>query len=130
MVPHRQSLNLYNTRRMNKITIDAKGKSLGRIAAEAASILNGKTSVEFAKNKVVDVAVEIVNAGGLVITEKKDLQTKFARYSGYPGGLRIETLKQLRTRGGNTKVLSQAIKGMLPINKLRNERMKNLTITE
>ena len=110
-------------------TVDAKGRTLGRVASEAASALLGKKSVHYVQNFVLPVEVTIINAGGLVIGEKKLLQKEYTRYTGYPGGLRTTTLQVLKDKKGIEEVLRKAVDGMIPRNKLRKERMKRLTIT-
>lgn len=112
-----------------KYTVDAKGRSLGRVASEAASALLGKKSVQYVKNKVLLVEVTITNAGSLVIAEKKMQQKEYVRYTGYPGGLRTTSLQMLKDKKGIEEVLRKAVDGMIPRNKLRKERMKRLTIT-
>lgn len=130
MAAARHGLNLYNHSRMQTVTIDAEGKKLGRIASEAASYLLGKRTPAFAKNKVEDISVHIVNAGKLSVTERKLTTTTYVRYSGYPGGLKSETLAMLRNRKGYKEALKIAVSGMLPKNKLRTKRLQRLTISE
>lgn len=113
-----------------KYTIDAQGKKLGRIASQAASILLGKNSVSFAKNKAADAQVEIVNAGKLDITALKKTRDVHVTFTGYRGGLNSETLGHLIGRRGIKEVLKRSITRMLPNNRLRDDRMKNLTIKE
>lgn len=110
--------------------IDAKGKRLGRVATEAATVLLGKDSPEFVRYKAVDVTVKITNSRLLDITEKKAAQEKFKTYSGYPGGQKEESLGHLAKRRGYAEVVRRTISGMLPKNKLHKVRMKNLIITE
>ena len=114
---------------MEKYTIDAKGKKLGRIATDAASHLMGKHLTNFAKNTVADIEVEIVNAGLLDISAKKLQQSKHLRYSGYPGGLKERTLQEVIDKKGYEEVVRKAVYGMIPGNRLRPELMKRLTIT-
>jgi large subunit ribosomal protein L13 len=111
-------------------TIDAAGKPLGRIATEAASVLMGKHSTAFARNKTADVTVHIANASKMRMTERKSLQTTHRRYSGYPGGLKTETLSALIARRGYSEALKKAIRGMIPNNRLRPIVLKNLSIAE
>lgn len=111
-------------------TIDATGRRLGVVATEAASVLLGKHSSEFARHTVFPVTVEITNARLMDITEKKRENEVYKTYSGYPSGQRIETLGHLATRRGHSEVLTRTIRGMLPKNKLRDQRLKNLSITE
>ncbi len=109
-------------------TIDAAGKPLGRIATEAASVLMGKHSTAFARNKTADVSVRIVNAAKMRVTEKKGREKTYRRYTGYPGGLKEETLAALVTRRGHAEALTKAIRGMMPRNRLRPVALKNLSI--
>lgn len=109
--------------------IDAAGKRLGKVATEAASVLNGKNSPAFAKHTVADVIVRIENASKLDIRQGKETEI-YQSYSGYPGGRRAETLEHLAKRLGYAEVVRRTVKGMLPKNKLQKLRMKNLEVTE
>lgn len=111
-------------------TIDAQGRRLGAVAAEAASVLLGKHSPQFAKNTVFPVSVQVVNARLLDISEKKRGQEVYKTFSGYPSGQKVETLGHLADRRGHSEVLMRTIGGMLPKNKLYKPRMKNLSISE
>lgn len=113
-----------------KYTIDAQGKKIGRVASEAAAKLMGKSSVSFAKNKVVEQPVEIINASKADMSAKKKTDDKYVTYTGYRGGLNTESLGELIERRGMTEVFVRAITRMLPDNKLREPRLKNLTIKE
>lgn len=110
--------------------IDASGQSLGRVASEAASVLLGKRSAQFVKNEVLPVEVTIENANALAMTEKRIAGKEYARYTGYPGGLRITPLARLIENKGVRAAIEKAVDGMIPRNKLRKERMKRLTITD
>ncbi len=109
-------------------TIDAKEKSLGRVASEAAHILMGKNSPEFEKHVVADIIVKIANGEELAISSKKSSTKIYTHYTGYPGGLRKKTLENVRDKKGIDEVLRKAVYGMLPGNKLRAKRMKRLII--
>lgn len=109
--------------------IDASGKRLGKIATEAAAVLNGKTTPNFARHTVENVTVKISNVSKLDISEKKRTEV-FQTYSGYPGGRRVETLDRLATRRGYGEVVRRTIGGMLPNNKLKKQLLKQLEITE
>lgn len=111
-------------------TIDASGKTLGRVASDAAQALLGKKSAQFVKNKVLPVTVTIENAKKLRIPEKKVLEKTYVRYTGYPGGLRTMKLSEFIQKKGITEVLKKTVDGMLPRNKLRKERMKRLNVSE
>jgi len=112
------------------VTIDAKGRAIGRVASEAAKILIGKHKTDFARNKLVGENVEILNAGLVKVTEKKLIQKIYTSYSGYPGGLKKETLKKVRDVKGMKEAVKNAVWGMLPKNKLRAQMIKKLTISE
>ncbi len=109
-------------------TVDAEGRTLGRVASEAASALLGKKSAHFVKNLVVPTKVTIINASKLSVSEKRFAKKIYTRYTGYPGGLRQQTLTELTTKKGIEEAIRKAVDGMLPRNKLRAERMKRLTI--
>ncbi len=113
-----------------KHTIDATNQPLGRLASKIASILNGKTSVAFAKNVVADVRVEVVNASKLKLSGNKMKESTHKRYSGKPGGLNIETYAMVVEKKGYAELVRHAVEGMLPKNKLQKQRMKLLTISE
>jgi len=114
---------------MEKHTIDAKGKKIGRVATEAAHHLMGKHQTSFAKNVVADVQVEILHADQVDIHPKKYVQKKYKRYSGYPGGLTHTKLQDIVEKKGHEELIKIAVKGMLPGNRLRPLLMKNLVIT-
>lgn len=113
-----------------KYTIDAQNKKLGRVATEAAVLLMGKNTTDFARNSMPDIVVEVKNLSKLSITPQKKESTIYKRYSGYPGGLKQETLSRLSVRRGFGEVFKQTVSGMLPKNKLRARMMKNLIVSE
>jgi large subunit ribosomal protein L13 len=111
-------------------TIDAQGKKLGRVASEAAALLNGKSSVSFSRNKVSDVKVSIINTSKASFDIKKLKEKNYVTFTGFRGGLFTETLEHLIARKGTSEVFERAVYRMLPSNTLRKQIMKNLTITE
>lgn len=113
-----------------KYTIDAENKKLGRLATEVAVLLIGKNTTSFARNKVPETTVEVKNLSKLSLTSKKRESTKYKRYSGYPGGLKEETLDNLSKRLGYGEVFRKTVLGMLPKNKLRAVMIKNLIVKE
>ena len=108
--------------------IDAQGKKLGRVASEAAAFLRGKGSASFSRNRLPDTDVEILNASKLSITEKKRFQTRYLRYSGYPGNLRATSLAEFTTKKGYPELLRKVVLGMLPRNKQRSRIIKRLLV--
>lgn len=113
-----------------KIEIDAKGKKLGRVASQAAVFLMGKNLTNQQRNIVPEISVRIKNASGLQIDSKKKKEKDYGSFSGYPGGLKKESMEKLIDRKGFREILRLAIYGMLPSNKLRAQMLTNLTITE
>lgn len=113
-----------------KYTIDATGKSIGRVATQAAGVLMGKDTTSFARNIAPVVAVEVVNAGKLRIGARKRDKKTYRSFSGYPGGLSVRSMSHVVEGKGHTELVRIAIRGMLPKNKLRDQMLKNLTITE
>ena len=110
-------------------TIDAAGKSLGRVASEAAKALMGKMRADYTPHKNSGVKVSVVNADKLHSTEKKRTQKIYTSYSGYPGGLKRESLASLNARKGKGEAIRRAVKRMLPRNTMLVARLKNLSIT-
>lgn len=112
---------------MSEHVFDAKNKIAGRLASNVASILIGKDKASFRANQVAAVKVIIKNIADLKFTGKKLDQKKYYRHSGYLGNLRETTLKTAWQK--NPKwVFKQMVSGMLPKNKLRTIRLKNLII--
>lgn len=114
---------------IQKHSIDATNKALGRVASEAAKALMGKMSPSYTPNILSNVKVTIINAGKLSFPEKKLTQKVYTTYTGYPGGLKHESLQQLNARNADL-ALRRAIERMMPRNTFRTPRMKNLTITQ
>jgi len=110
--------------------IDAAGKTLGRVASEAAKALMGKMRADYTPNKSSDVKVTVENAGKLYMSEKKRAGKIYTTYSGYPGGQKVESLASLNARKGKSEALRRAVKRMLPRNTMLTSRLKNLTVIE
>lgn len=111
-------------------TIDATGRTLGRVCSEAAHALLGKRSALFAKNITVPVKVVIENAGKLHISTRRKEGKVYTRYTGHPGGLYKMTMAEMLVKKGIGEVVKKTVDGMIPRNKLRAPRMKNLIVTE
>ncbi|MBI2120959.1 MAG: 50S ribosomal protein L13 [Parcubacteria group bacterium] len=110
--------------------IDAEGQRIGRVASLAAMFLMGKHAPTFERNKITGVKVSIVNASKADVNQARMAQKTYARYSGYPGGLKMQKAKDVIARHGYRDIFAKAIYGMIPSNRLRAIRMKNLTIAE
>lgn len=113
-----------------KYTINAEGRTIGRVATEAASLLMGKNTTSFARNIAPEVTVTVENCSKAKVTEKKKKQTLFHTYSGYPGGLKERRLEEVAEKKGMKEVMLIAITGMLPKNRLQAVMLKNLIVTE
>lgn len=116
-----------NTKEYN---VDAKGRSLGRVASEVAAVLIGKKELESMPNQVFDIKVIVENLSSLNISGKKLKQKKYVSHTGYPGSQKFEILEKLIDRKGMSEVFRRAVRGMLPKNKLNSLRMKNLIIKD
>lgn len=111
-------------------TIDAQNKKLGRVASEAATLLMGKRTTAFVRNKVSGVQVKIINTSKATFDVKKLNDKAYVTFTGFRGGLYTEKLSELIARKGTKEVFERAVYRMLPSNSLRKQMMKNLTITE
>ncbi len=115
---------------MQKYTLDAQGKKIGRIASEAAKLLMGKNTVDYARNTIPNVEVEIINASKVDISTRKLNEPMKARASGYPGGIKTPTVGLILEKKGARELFRKAVDGMLPRNKLRAKMIKRLKISE
>lgn len=113
---------------MTKYTVDAKDKALGRVASEAAALLNGKSLTTFVRNEVPEVTVEVTNASQMKVTGNKMNDSVHKNFSGYPGGLKQTALKRVVEKHGYAELVKHAVRGMLPKNKLQDLKMKNLIV--
>lgn len=107
--------------------LDAEGKVLGRLAAEAARILRGKHKPDFTPHVDTGDHVIVINAEKIVLTGNKLKNKKYYRHSGYPGGLKTisyETLMNTRPQ----LAVEKAITGMLPHNRLGADMVKKLKV--
>lgn len=107
--------------------VDASEATLGRVATKVAKLLTGKDKPMFTHHIDTGDFVVVVNADKLVVTGDK-LDTKmYYHHSGHPGGLRETTMRD-KMEQDSTEVLIHAVRGMLPVNKLRDERLKRLKV--
>ena len=111
-------------------TIDAIGRTLGRVASEVAMSLMGKTKATFERNVYSGFPVKVVNASKLRITAKKLDEIFHTRYSGMRGGLRVLKGTETMEKKGLKELIKLATFQMLPDNKLRRVMMKNLKIED
>lgn len=109
------------------VKIDAAGRSIGRVASEAAMILQGKTKPQYEPHLDLGDTVEIRNAAKVKIIGNKLENKKYFRYSGYPGGMKETQLKEVMAKDP-ADAIRRAVNNMLPKNRLRNGRMKRLKV--
>lgn len=110
--------------------IDATNRSIGRVASEAAHALLGKRSAQYARNQAMPMEVIIENASKLSLPLRRVQGKVYTRYTGYPGGLRETRMDEMIAKKGIAEVVRKTVDGMIPRNKLRKPRMKNLTIKD
>lgn len=107
--------------------VDAEGKTLGRLTSRIASILRGKHKPTYTPYLDMGDNVIVINAEKIRVTGRKLEQKKYYRHTGYPGGLKVTSLSDM-IRTKPEKVISMAVKGMLPHNRLGRMINRHLKI--
>jgi large subunit ribosomal protein L13 len=107
--------------------IDAENEVLGRMATKAANLLRGKHKPEFTPHVDCGDNVIIINADKIRLTGDKWNAKEYIRHTGYPGGQRTTTARQMMAKKP-TAMVEKAIKGMLPKNKLGSDLFRNLYV--
>jgi large subunit ribosomal protein L13 len=108
--------------------IDASNQVLGRLASRAARILIGKDKPQFTPSIDCGDHVIVINADKIRLTGSKFEQKKYRWHSGYPGGLKEESVKHRVMQGRTDQIVREAILGMLPKNKLHARRARKLRV--
>ena len=111
----------------NWYVIDAEGKTLGRVATKAAHVLRGKHKVTYTPFVDCGDYVIIVNADKVVLTGNKLEDKKYYNHSGFPGGLRERSAKEMIEKYPE-EMVERAVKGMLPHNRLGRAMGKKLFV--
>jgi len=111
----------------NWYIIDVKDQILGRVATKIASLLIGKEKTEIVPNVDCGDYVIVLNSDFVKLTRGKEAKKMYYRHSGYPGALK-ETRFDEQMKIDSRKVIQDAVKNMLPQNKLKNQRMSRLII--
>ena len=109
------------------LLLDASDKTLGRICAKISSILMGKNKAQYTPHNDLGDYIVIINAEKVKVTGNKDIQKKYYRHSGYPGGLKSSTFSEIIEKNPEDIIL-KAVKGMLPKNKLSNSMISKLKV--
>ncbi len=107
--------------------IDASGKTLGRLATQAAKLLMGKHKPMYAPYIDTGDYVIVLNAAKIRLTGKKAKQKVYYRHSGYPGGLKARSFEEMMVKHP-IKVVEIAVKGMLPHNSLGRAMYRKLKV--
>lgn len=107
--------------------VDASELPLGRLSTKVADLITGKGKPMFTKHIDTGDFVIVINADKLIVTGKKLEDKMYYKHSGYPGGLTETTLKHEMVKD-STKVIYKSVRGMLPVNKLRDGRLARLKI--
>ena len=107
--------------------VDAEGVSLGRLAAEVATVLMGKHRPEYTPHVDTGDNVIIINAEKVALTGAKASQKFDKRYTGFPGGQKLEPYGELRERRPE-RLLEIAVKRMLPTNRLGRQMLKKMKV--
>ncbi|NMB12196.1 MAG: 50S ribosomal protein L13 [Firmicutes bacterium] len=111
----------------NWYVVDAEGKVLGRLAAEIATIIRGKHKPQFTPHMDTGDFVIVINAEKVKLTGKKREQKTYYWHTGYPGGLRSQTVDVLLEKKPE-EVIRKAVWGMMPKNSLSRNQMKKLKV--
>ena len=109
------------------LLLDASDKTLGRLSAKISSILMGKNKAKYTPHNDLGDYIVVINAEKVKVTGKKDIQKKYYRHSGYPGGLKSSTFSEIIEKNPEDIIL-KAVKGMLPKNKLSNSMISKLKV--
>lgn len=107
--------------------VDARGKTLGRLATRVATVLRGKNKPSFVPFMDTGDFVIVVNASQIHVTGKKRETKTYWRYTGYPGGLRLTSFKHMMSKDP-AFIIKNAVKGMLPHNRLGRRMLKKLKV--
>ena len=107
--------------------VDADNQTLGRLASRVAQILRGKNKRYFTPHMDMGDFVVIINAEKVKVTGNKEADKTYFRHSGYPGGITEINLKKVRQQHPE-KIITNAVKGMLPHNRLGRKLLKHLKI--
>lgn len=107
--------------------IDAKGVVLGRVASQAARLLQGKHKAVYTPFLDSGDHVVIVNAARVKLTGRKEDQKFYRRHSGHPGGLREERARVVRA-AHPVRLMEEAVRGMLPKSKLGDAMFRKLKV--
>jgi len=107
--------------------IDASEAPMGRVATKIANILIGKSKPTYTAHVDNGDYVVVINAGNTVVTGDKEIGKVYYRHSGFPGGIKESTVKEVRAKAPE-RLIEAAVKGMIPRNKLAAGRLARLRV--
>ena len=107
--------------------IDAQGKILGRLSTRIAVVLRGKHRPEFSPHWDLGDHVIVLNADKVLVTGNKLSQKQYFRHTGYPGGVKFTSMQKMLSRKPE-EVITMAVRGMLPKNRLGRKLLKKLKV--
>ncbi len=107
--------------------VDAKDQVLGRLATKIARVIRGKNKPTFTPNADTGDFVIVINADKIILTGKRELQKNYFSYSGYPGGGRFRSVREIREKKPEF-LIHHAVKGMIPKNRLGRNLIKKLKV--
>lgn len=123
------SLNA-STVEKNWVVVDADGKVLGRLASEVAKVIRGKHKPGYSPNVDCGDNVIVINSDKVKLTGNKWTDKVYISHTGYPGGQRSTTPKEIVDRKSSTILVERAVRGMLPKSRLGRAIYKNLYVYE
>ncbi len=106
---------------------DAQGQVLGRLSSDVSRLLIGKDKVYYSPNLDCGDFVVVLNAKKVAVTGNKEIDKKYYRHSGYPGGFKEKRLEEVRSLQPE-RIIREAVSGMLPKNRLRAQRLARLKV--
>lgn len=109
------------------LVVDASNQVLGRLASEVARLLRGKHKAVFTPSLDTGDFVVVVNADRVALTGQKLDEKKYYRHSGYPGGLRVKTAREMLSKHPE-RLIRAAVWGMLPKNRLGRRLLRKLKV--
>ncbi len=112
------------------VLVDAEGKVLGRLASQIAKVIMGKNKTNYTPHVDCGDNVVVINADKIRLTGKKWTDKVYVRHTGYPGGQRFASPREIANKKSFTILIEKAVKGMLPKNRLGDKIFHNLHVYE
>lgn len=107
--------------------VDAEGKTIGFLSSKIAHVLRGKHRPSFSPHQFTGDHIIVVNVEKLAVTQAKMRRKTYVNHTGYPGHIHTRSLKTVFEESPE-EVIEKAVKGMLPVNRIRSKMLKNLHV--